>query len=55
MNDKPAIIPVLKQPERVTCDRLARKGTGHGMCNHPLDDNGQCDRAGDHIEDEFSA
>jgi hypothetical protein len=34
-----------------TCDRLTRRG----MCKRPLDKDGNCDRAGDHIQDEFSA
>jgi hypothetical protein len=32
-----------------TCEALARRGTGTGMCNRPLDERGQCDRASDHI------
>jgi hypothetical protein len=31
------------------CDALARKGTGTGSCNRPLDSHGRCDRASDHI------
>jgi hypothetical protein len=33
------------------CEALARKGTGTGVCDRPLDDHGQCDRASDHQED----
>lgn len=33
-----------------TCDAYARRGTGTGMCNAPLDDHGACSRAGQHIE-----
>lgn len=32
-----------------TCDANARRGTGTGMCDRPLDEHGQCDRAGDHL------
>jgi hypothetical protein len=32
------------------CDKRARKGTGEGVCDRPLDERGQCDRAADHIE-----
>jgi hypothetical protein len=31
------------------CEARARKGTGVGTCNRPLDDHGQCDRASDHF------
>lgn len=31
------------------CDAYARRGTGTGMCNRPLDSHGRCDRASDHI------
>lgn len=34
------------------CEAQARKGTGTGMCDRPLDRHGNCDRAGDHITDE---
>jgi hypothetical protein len=51
---EPARIPKFAQPRPLTCDRLARKGTGVGMCDRPLDKDGYCDRAGDHLEDEFS-
>jgi hypothetical protein len=33
-----------------TCEMLARRGTGIGMCGRPLDGHGQCDRARQHIE-----
>lgn len=32
-----------------TCDAEATRGTGTGMCDRPLDERGQCDRAGAHI------
>ena len=31
------------------CEELARKGTGTGTCDRPLDAHGQCDRAGEHM------
>lgn len=31
------------------CEAEARKGTGTGMCNQPLDEHGNCPRANDHI------
>ncbi len=31
------------------CDAVAAKGTGTGLCDRPLDDHGQCDRASSHI------
>lgn len=49
--DVPPRIPVISQPPRTTCDRLARQGTGVGLCDRPLDASGYCDRAGDHLED----
>lgn len=51
MSQEPARIPVLKPPARGTCDRLARKGTGVGICDRPLDKDGYCDRASDHVEE----
>lgn len=36
-------------PDNNTCEALARKGTGEGMCDRPLDSHGRCDRASDHI------
>lgn len=33
-----------------TCDELARRGTGTGACERPLDENGYCDRPGGHVE-----
>lgn len=33
------------------CEADARKGTGTGTCNRPLDSHGQCDRAADHLGD----
>lgn len=32
------------------CDKRARKGTGEGICDRPLDRYGQCDRAANHID-----
>lgn len=31
------------------CDELAKKGTGLGVCNTPLDEHGNCPNAGNHI------
>lgn len=33
------------------CEANARRGTGTGMCDRPLDAHGYCDRASDHIEE----
>lgn len=33
-----------------TCDANSRKGTGTGMCDRPLDEHGNCDRASSHLE-----
>lgn len=33
------------------CEAYARRGTGTGLCDQPLDDLGQCSRASDHIEE----
>lgn len=32
------------------CEAYARKGTGTGICDRPVDGLGQCDRASDHID-----
>lgn len=32
------------------CEAQARMGTGYGSCDRPLDENGNCDRASDHVE-----
>jgi hypothetical protein len=37
----------LDEPER--CEANAKRGTGTGMCNRPLDETGHCDREGDHL------
>lgn len=37
--------------DRRLCDVLAKKGTGLGICNRPLDEHGNCDRAADHVEE----
>lgn len=31
------------------CEANAKRGTGTGMCNRPLDETGHCDREGDHL------
>lgn len=31
------------------CDAEAKKGTGTGVCNAPLDEHGNCPRAGSHV------
>lgn len=36
--------------EQPRCEILARKGTGIGPCDRPLDIHGQCDRAASHQE-----
>lgn len=35
-------------PER--CASYARRGTGAGLCDRPLDEHGYCDRPSDHLE-----
>jgi len=45
---KPAKV-VTEQPRR--CEALARKGTGTGTCNLPLDEHGYCAARGEHISD----
>lgn len=32
------------------CEEFAKRGTGYGACDRPLDEHGYCDRPGDHIE-----
>lgn len=32
------------------CEARARKGTGEGTCDRPLDKHGNCDRASSHID-----
>lgn len=39
----------LARKRTVLCDANAKRGTGTGVCNRPLDEHGQCDRAGDHL------
>lgn len=39
--------PDPEEPER--CEANAKRGTGTGMCNRPLDETGHCDREGDHL------
>lgn len=34
------------------CQEFARRGTGFGTCDGPLDEHGQCQRAGQHISQE---
>lgn len=36
--------------EPLRCEAQARKGTGTGICDRPLDTNGYCDRANDHLD-----
>lgn len=44
--------PVAKGEKRTSrCEALAVKGTGHGICDRPLDQHGQCDRAGYHYSE----
>lgn len=38
------------RPTRRRCDANARKGTGTGMCDAPLDEHGNCPNAGNHID-----
>lgn len=33
------------------CDARVRRGTGESFCDRPLAEDGQCDRAGDHLEE----
>lgn len=33
------------------CEALARKGTGTGVCDRPLDEHENCDRASNHVEE----
>lgn len=33
------------------CDALARRGTGTGRCDRPLDESGRCDRPSDHLDE----
>lgn len=35
---------------RFRCEEFARRGTGVGTCDLPLDVHGRCDRAGNHLE-----
>jgi hypothetical protein len=32
------------------CDANAKRGTGTGICDRPLDEHGQCDRADKHLD-----
>lgn len=48
-----ALKPAVHRGESMKrCEEFARKGTGHGACDRPLDDQGYCDRASDHVESE---
>lgn len=31
------------------CEAEAKRGTGTGTCDRPLDEHGYCDRASDHL------
>jgi hypothetical protein len=35
------------------CEALARKGTGTGICDKPLDHHGVCPQPWDHIEEPY--
>jgi hypothetical protein len=37
------------KPKVRRCDENARKGTGYGMCDAPLDRHGGCPNAGNHV------
>lgn len=37
--------------ESKRCDARVRRGTGEEFCDRQFDEHGQCDRAGDHIEE----
>lgn len=37
--------------EAARCDERVRRGTGEAFCDRPLNERGECDRAGDHIEE----
>jgi hypothetical protein len=45
-----SIIPAPAPAPTPRCDANARRSTGAGMCNQPLDAYGQCLRATDHLE-----
>lgn len=34
-----------------TCDANAKRGTGTGICDRPLDEHGNCPNASNHLED----
>jgi len=34
------------------CEARVRRGTGESFCDRPLDERGECDRAGEHIEED---
>lgn len=34
------------------CEARVRRGTGDAFCDRPLNQRGECDRAGDHIEED---
>lgn len=40
----------MRNPVR-RCDAYSRKGTGFGTCDFPLDEHGNCARAGSHVVD----
>lgn len=42
--------PGVRPEQTRRCESYARKGTGTGTCDRPLDRHGYCDWAGDHIE-----
>ena len=41
-----------RQGKTRRCEQMAVKGTGTGICDHPLDEHGQCSNASNHT-DEF--
>lgn len=42
--------PDAEDQQPLRCGAEARRGTGTGVCDRPLDGHGYCDRASDHIE-----
>jgi hypothetical protein len=48
--DAEKIGAILDEEPVSRCEVAARKGTGEGVCDRPLDKHGQCDRAADHLD-----
>jgi hypothetical protein len=42
----------MKEAALKRCDSMAKRGTGTGICDHVLDEHGQCSNASNHT-DEF--